>query len=258
MLDIKKTFSRGKTNNLEVVVFLGEGLRRGLLQRVISRGNPKHRTKFLTLASSFVYCSIRDWSTETSGGASAGAATKSRAGLLCGDTMSQRGIKSYQINIPYKLASKPQERLLEVVVGLRRNLKVLEILLAVEGDRASLDFSLLHTSQLSEKLLARLIKLTHLNVHLVTAQHKGDIFTYALKIAMPVGDILVGDAGGNVKHDDAALALDVVSIAQSTELLLPSRVPHVEADSAEVGRERQRVDLDTERSCKIVATYQNY
>jgi hypothetical protein len=51
---------------------------------------------------------------------------------------------------------------------------------------------------------------------------------------VPVGDVLVGDAGGDVEHDDAALAVDVVPIAQTAELLLPCRVPDVELDLAEI------------------------
>ena len=54
---------------------------------------------------------------------------------------------------------------------------------------------------------------------------------------MPVGDVLVGDSGGDIEHDDTALALDVVAIAETTELLLAGSVPDVEADRAEVGRE---------------------
>jgi hypothetical protein len=38
---------------------------------------------------------------------------------------------------------KPEERLLEVVVGPRRDLKVLDVLLAVESDGAGFDFALL-------------------------------------------------------------------------------------------------------------------
>lgn len=64
---------------------------------------------------------------------------------------------------------------------------------------------------------------------------------------MPVGDVLVRDARGDVEHDDAALALDVVAITEAAELLLAGRVPDVEADGAKVGRELKRVDLNTER-----------
>ena len=51
---------------------------------------------------------------------------------------------------------------------------------------------------------------------------------------MPVGDVLVGDAGGDIEHDDAALAVDVVAITETAELLLAGSVPHVELDLAEV------------------------
>ena len=51
---------------------------------------------------------------------------------------------------------------------------------------------------------------------------------------MPVGNVLVGNARGNIEHDDAALAVDVVSITETTELLLTSGIPHVELDLAEV------------------------
>ena len=51
---------------------------------------------------------------------------------------------------------------------------------------------------------------------------------------MPVGDVLVGDTGGHVEHDDTGLALDIVTVAETTELLLASSIPHVETDSTEV------------------------
>lgn len=68
---------------------------------------------------------------------------------------------------------------------------------------------------------------------------------------MPVGDILVGDTGGNVKHDDTTLPLDVVSITQATEFLLAGSIPYVKADGTKVGGEGQRVNLDTKSSCAI-------
>ena len=51
---------------------------------------------------------------------------------------------------------------------------------------------------------------------------------------MPVGDVLVGNAGSNVKHDDAALTVDVVAISETTELLLTGGVPDIEGDRAVV------------------------
>ena len=89
---------------------------------------------------------------------------------------------------------------------------------------------------------------THLHVDLVTAENDGDVLANALEVAVPVGDVLVGDTGGDIEHDDTALALDVVAVTETTELLLARGIPNVEADRAEVGGEGERVDLDTERS----------
>ena len=55
---------------------------------------------------------------------------------------------------------------------------------------------------------------------------------------MPVGDVLVGDTGSHIEHDDTALAVDVVAIAQTTELLLSSGIPHIELDGTQVLAER--------------------
>lgn len=51
---------------------------------------------------------------------------------------------------------------------------------------------------------------------------------------MPVGNVLIGDAGGDVEHDDTALSVDVVTITETTKLLLAGSVPHIELDLAEV------------------------
>jgi hypothetical protein len=81
---------------------------------------------------------------------------------------------------------------------------------------------------------------------------------------VPVGNVLVCDARGDVEHDDTALSVDVVSITETTKLLLTSGVPDVELDGAEVlpclsvscivrckdrityGGEAEGVNLDTE------------
>jgi hypothetical protein len=68
---------------------------------------------------------------------------------------------------------------------------------------------------------------------------------------VPVGNVLVGDSGSDIKHDDTALSLDIVSISETTEFLLSGSVPDVEADGTEVGVESQRVDLDTESSWDV-------
>jgi len=97
----------------------------------------------------------------------------------------------------------------------------------VESDVSSLDLSLL-------------------NIDLVTTKDNGDVLTNPLQISVPVGNVLVGDSGSNIKHDDTTLSLDVVSISETTEFLLSSGIPNVEADGTEVGVESQWVNLDTE------------
>jgi len=132
-----------------------------------------------------------------------------------------------ECGVTNKLPRKPQEWLLEVIVRLGTNLEVLQVLLAMEGDSASLYFPLL-------------------DIDFVSAKHDWDALADTLKVTMPVGHVLVRDTRRDIKHDDTALALDVVSVTETTELLLSSGVPHVEADGSEVGRELQRVNLDTE------------
>ena len=74
----------------------------------------------------------------------------------------------------------------------------------------------------------------YLNVDLVSTKNNGDVFTNTLEITMPVGDVLVGDTRGHIEHDDTALALDIVTITETTELFLASSVPHIETDSTKV------------------------
>jgi len=143
-----------------------------------------------------------------------------------------RGSKSWGGNeveglVTDELPGEPEEWLLEVVIGLGRDIVVLKILLAMEGDGLGLDFSLFH-------------------IDLVSAEDNRNAFAHADQITMPVWDVLVGDTRGNVEHDDTALAVDVVSISQATELLLTSGIPDVKLDLAQVRGEAKWVNFDTE------------
>lgn len=91
----------------------------------------------------------------------------------------------------------------------------------------------------------KLAECTDLYIDLVTTENDGDVFTHALEITVPVGNVLVCDPRRDVEHNDTALSLDVISISQTTELFLASCVPDVETDGTKVGGERERVDLDT-------------
>lgn len=56
-------------------------------------------------------------------------------------------------------------------------------------------------------------------------------------LTVPVGNVLVGNAGGNIEHDDTALAVDVVTVTETTELLLTGGIPDIELNLTEVLRE---------------------
>jgi hypothetical protein len=65
---------------------------------------------------------------------------------------------------------------------------------------------------------------------------------------MPVGDVLVGDAGCHVKHDDAALAVDVVAITETAKLLLSSCVPDIELNLTQVLHDCQYIPRGSRRN----------
>ena len=49
---------------------------------------------------------------------------------------------------------------------------------------------------------------------------------------MPVGNVLVCDAGCDIKHDNTTLPVDIVAISESTELFLPGGVPDIELNAS--------------------------
>ena len=142
-----------------------------------------------------------------------------------------RSSNEIQVRVTNQLASQPKERLLKVIVGLGRDIVVLQVLLSVESDGLGL-------------------YLTLLNIDLVTAKNNGDVLTDTDEITMPVGDVLVGDSRGDIEHDNSTLATDIITITKTTKLLLASSIPGVENDSTKVSVETERMDL-TPR----VATY---
>lgn len=66
-------------------------------------------------------------------------------------------------------------------------------------------------------------------------------------LTMPVGNILVGNPGGDVKHNDTAFAVDVVTISQSSKFFLTGSIPNVEFEFTEVGEETERA---TRKDCQ--------
>lgn len=51
---------------------------------------------------------------------------------------------------------------------------------------------------------------------------------------MPIWYVLVGNTRSDVKHDDSALAIDVITISQPPEFLLACCVPDIELDASVV------------------------
>jgi len=62
-----------------------------------------------------------------------------------------RGGDKLQGRVSDELAGEPQEGLFEVIVGLGRDIVVLEVLLAVEGDGLGLDLALLYVDFVSSE-----------------------------------------------------------------------------------------------------------
>lgn len=101
------------------------------------------------------------------------------------------------MRVANQLAGEPQERLLKVIIGLGRNIVVLEILLAMESNRLCLDFSLFNIDLVTAKddrnVLANTDKITYSSQHL----HKEIPLAHANMEGlhtMPVGNVLVGNA----------------------------------------------------------------
>lgn len=141
--------------------------------------------------------------------------------------------------LPDELLRKPKEGFFKIVVRLGRDFEVLQVLLAVEGNSASLHFTFLSSTIKIKGLKQKIFTVSraYFHINFVTTKDNGNIFTDTLEIAVPIRHVLVGDSRGNIKHDDSTLTLNVITIPQTTELFLPRCVPDVETDGAKVGCE---------------------
>merc|ERR1719399_2458335 len=138
------------------------------------------------------------------------------------------GLHQGQRVVAHKLPREVNEGLLVLVVGPRADLEVLEVLLPVEDDVLGLHLPVL-------------------GVNLVAAQHDRDVLAHPSQVAVPHGDGLVGQPGGNVEHDDRAVGVDVVALPEAAELLLSGSVPAVKPQSTVVRMKVERVDLHADR-----------
>lgn len=103
----------------------------------------------------------------------------------------------------------------------------LKILLAMESNALSLDFAIF-------------------DVDLVANQNHWNVFADANQITMPVGNVFVSYTSCHVKHDDSAVALNVVTVTEASKLFLASCIPNVEANLSASGMEHERVDFNSE------------
>mmetsp|Transcript_23056 Transcript_23056/g.50949 ORF Transcript_23056/g.50949 Transcript_23056/m.50949 type:complete len:287 (+) Transcript_23056:194-1054(+) len=129
-----------------------------------------------------------------------------------------------EVGLVREAAGEPEEGLLEVVVAAGTEVIVLKVALPVELDVLGLHLPILH-------------------IDLVANQHNGNVLADADNVAVPVRNILVGNSRGHVEHDYSALALDVVTVAETSKLLLACCIPHVEAQVTAVCGELQGMDL---------------
>jgi len=132
----------------------------------------------------------------------------------------------FQSWIANQFPCQPKERFLEIVIRFGGDFEVLKVFLAVERNTPSFYFAFL-------------------DINLVTTKNNRNVFANSFEIAMPVGNVLVGDTRCDIKHDDTALALDIITISEATKFLLTSGIPYVKADCAKVGGEVKRMDLYT-------------
>ena len=85
-------------------------------------------------------------------------------------------------------------------------------------------------------------------VNFVAHTNKRNIRTTdALDVSRPVGGVLQGGAGRDIKHDDCTVSVDVVTVTKTTKLFLTRRIPDVKLDGSATCWNRHSVNLDTER-----------
>ena len=150
--------------------------------------------------------------------------------LILRDSDLDRGEKRLldegKVDIVDHSAEEPDERLLELIVALGRDIVVLEVLLAMEGDLLGLNFAIT-------------------NIDFVTDEDDRDGLADTGEILVPLGDVGVGDTRADIEHDDTAVATDVISVSESSKFLLTGGIPNIEDDVSVGGVERHWVHLNT-------------
>ena len=92
-----------------------------------------------------------------------------------------------KISLPDKSAEQPDEGLFELIVGLGRDIIVLQVLLSVESDLLGLDLSVL-------------------DVDLVSNKDDRNVLADTDEILVPLGNVSIGDTGAHIEHNDGAIS----------------------------------------------------
>ena len=87
-----------------------------------------------------------------------------------------------------------------------------------------------------------------LDIDLVADENNWDGLANSGQVFVPFWHVRVSDAGADIKHDDAAITTNVVTITKSSELLLASGVPNVKKNLAMVSEKGHWVHFNSECS----------
>ena len=103
-----------------------------------------------------------------------------------------QSLRELEVGSLSELASKPAERLLEVVVTLGGNIEVGHVLALVEVDHLSLHTALLH-------------------ITLISNHDNGDVSANTGEITVPVGKRIVRRTGSDIEHQNGAISIHATS-----------------------------------------------
>ena len=92
------------------------------------------------------------------------------------------------------------------------------------------------------------LNLSILDINLVSDKNNWNVFTNSDEIFVPLWNVLIGDSGADIEHDDTAVSTNVITISETTKLFLTGGIPHVEANLTLRGEKLHWVDFDTEGS----------
>ena len=106
-------------------------------------------------------------------------------------------LNKHEVRVIGKTAKEPDEGLLKLIVALGRDVVVLQVLLSVESDLSGFDSSVLL-------------------VDLVSDKDDGDVIADPGEVLVPLGDILVGDSGGDIEHENGGMSSNIVSFSESS------------------------------------------